>query len=152
MDKCTGIITILTCRCKIMLKLIPQAPNMINGSLLYLNFRPQAYLKLLYEAYCRCYLSKLQSCQFPQQYLKVHPDVQKSQLATTTVRRTIRFELSESLILIFFVVLVMSQLKHVICPVCEKGILTVVAEVGVEAEGTTVKFQSFSALKVGLQM
>jgi uncharacterized protein (TIGR02271 family) len=39
----------------------------------------------------------------------------------------------------------MSQLKHVICPVCEKGILTVVAEVGVEAEGTTVKFQSLSA-------
>ena len=39
----------------------------------------------------------------------------------------------------------MSQLKHVICPVCEKGILTVVAEVGVEAEGGRVKFQSLSA-------
>jgi hypothetical protein len=40
---------------------------------------------------------------------------------------------------------IMSQLKHVICPVCEKGILTIVAEVGIEAEGTTVKFQSLSA-------
>ena len=35
----------------------------------------------------------------------------------------------------------MSQLKLVICPVCEKGILTVVAEVGVEAQGTTAMFQ-----------
>ena len=39
----------------------------------------------------------------------------------------------------------MSQLKLVICPVCEKGILTVVAEVGVEAQGTTAMFQSLSA-------
>jgi hypothetical protein len=39
----------------------------------------------------------------------------------------------------------MSQLKHLICPVCEKGILTVVAEVGVEAHGTTAMFQSLSA-------
>jgi uncharacterized protein (TIGR02271 family) len=39
----------------------------------------------------------------------------------------------------------MSQLKHVKCPVCEKGILTVVAEVGVEAHGTAAKFQSLSA-------
>jgi stress response protein YsnF len=39
----------------------------------------------------------------------------------------------------------MSQLKHVICPICEKGILTVVAEVGVEAHGTTAMFQSLSA-------
>ena len=41
--------------------------------------------------------------------------------------------------------IIMSQLKHVICPVCEKGILTVVAEVGVEAHGTTAMFQSLSA-------
>jgi uncharacterized protein (TIGR02271 family) len=39
----------------------------------------------------------------------------------------------------------MSQLMHVRCPVCEKGILTVVAEVGVEAHGTTAMFQSLSA-------
>ena len=39
----------------------------------------------------------------------------------------------------------MSQLKHVICPVCGKGILTVAAEVGVEAHGTPVMFQSLSA-------
>jgi transposase-like protein len=39
----------------------------------------------------------------------------------------------------------MSQLKHVVCPACEKGILTVVAEVGIEAEGSTEKFQSLSA-------
>ena len=39
----------------------------------------------------------------------------------------------------------MSQLKHVRCSVCEKGILTVVAEVGVEAQGTTAMFQSLSA-------
>jgi hypothetical protein len=38
----------------------------------------------------------------------------------------------------------MSQLKHVRCPVCEKGILTVVAEFGVEAQGTTAMFQSLS--------
>ena len=40
---------------------------------------------------------------------------------------------------------IMSQLKHAICPVCEKGILTVVAEVGVEAHGTTAMFRSLSA-------
>jgi hypothetical protein len=39
----------------------------------------------------------------------------------------------------------MPQLKHVICPVCEKGILTVIAEVGVEALGTTAMFQSLPA-------
>jgi hypothetical protein len=39
----------------------------------------------------------------------------------------------------------MLQLKHVICSVCEKGILTVVVEVGVEAQGTTTMFQSLSA-------
>ena len=39
----------------------------------------------------------------------------------------------------------MSLLKHVRCPVCEKGILTVVAEVGVEAHGTTAMFQSLLA-------
>jgi uncharacterized protein (TIGR02271 family) len=39
----------------------------------------------------------------------------------------------------------MSQFKHLICPICEKGILTVVAEVGVEAHGTTAMFQSLSA-------
>ncbi|MEP6575547.1 MAG: hypothetical protein ABJB85_03885 [Nitrososphaerota archaeon] len=39
----------------------------------------------------------------------------------------------------------MSQLQHVVCRVCEKGILTVVAEVGIEAEGSTEKFQSLSA-------
>ena len=38
----------------------------------------------------------------------------------------------------------MSQLKRVICSVCEKGILTVVAEIGVEAYGTTAMFQSLS--------
>jgi phage FluMu protein Com len=39
----------------------------------------------------------------------------------------------------------MSQLQHVVCTTCEKGILTVVAEVGIEAEGSTEKFQSLSA-------
>ena len=39
----------------------------------------------------------------------------------------------------------MSQLKHFVCPACEKGILTAVAEVGIESEGSTVKFQSLSA-------
>lgn len=39
----------------------------------------------------------------------------------------------------------MSQLKHFLCPACEQGILTVVAEVGIESEGSTVKFQSLSA-------
>jgi predicted RNA-binding Zn-ribbon protein involved in translation (DUF1610 family) len=41
----------------------------------------------------------------------------------------------------------MSQLKHLICPVCGKGILIVVAEVGVEAHGTTAMFQPLSALQ-----
>ena len=40
---------------------------------------------------------------------------------------------------------VMSQLKHFVCPACEQGILTAVAEVGIESEGSTVKFQSLSA-------
>jgi uncharacterized protein (TIGR02271 family) len=39
----------------------------------------------------------------------------------------------------------MSYLKHVICPGCGNGILTVVAEVGVEEHGTTSMFQSLSA-------
>ena len=39
----------------------------------------------------------------------------------------------------------MSQLNHIICPACGNGILTVVAEVGVEAHGTTAMFQSLSA-------
>jgi len=39
----------------------------------------------------------------------------------------------------------MSELEHVTCPVCEKGILTVEGEVGVEAYGTTAMFQSLSA-------
>jgi len=39
----------------------------------------------------------------------------------------------------------MSQLKHFLCPACEQGILTVVAEVGIESEGSTIKFQSLSA-------
>jgi hypothetical protein len=43
----------------------------------------------------------------------------------------------------------MSQLKQVKCPVCEKGILTVVAEVGVEAHGTTAMFQLCQQLKEG---
>ena len=41
----------------------------------------------------------------------------------------------------------MSQLKHFVCPACEQGILTVVAEVGIESEGSTVKFQSLSAAR-----
>ena len=40
---------------------------------------------------------------------------------------------------------VMSQLKHFLCPACEQGILTLVAEVGIESEGSSVKFQSLSA-------
>jgi len=40
---------------------------------------------------------------------------------------------------------IMSQLKHFVCPACEKGILAAVAEVGIESEGSTVKFQSLSA-------
>ena len=50
-----------------------------------------------------------------------------------------------SLKLFFWCCKIMSQLKHVICPVCKKGILTVLAEVGVEAQGTTAMFQSLSA-------
>ena len=33
-------------------------------------------------------------------------------------------------------------MSHVVCPVCQEGFLRVVAEVGIEAEGSTVKFQS----------
>ena len=40
---------------------------------------------------------------------------------------------------------IMSQLKHFVCPACENGILTAVAEVGIESEGSAVKFQSLSA-------
>jgi predicted RNA-binding Zn-ribbon protein involved in translation (DUF1610 family) len=43
------------------------------------------------------------------------------------------------------VVKIMSQLNHIICPACGNGILNVVAEVGVEAHGTTAMFQSLSA-------
>ena len=39
----------------------------------------------------------------------------------------------------------MSQFKHDTCPICEKGILTVEGEVGVEAYGTTAMFQSLPA-------
>ena len=42
---------------------------------------------------------------------------------------------------------VMSQLKHFVCPACENGILTAVAEVGIESEGSPVKFQSLSGAK-----
>ena len=44
---------------------------------------------------------------------------------------------------------VMSQLKHFVCPACEQGILTAVAEVGIESEGRRVKFQSLSEHKEG---
>ena len=44
-------------------------------------------------------------------------------------------------------------MNHIICPGCGNGILTVVAEVGVEAYGTTAMFQSLSASsRKGLQM
>jgi hypothetical protein len=36
-------------------------------------------------------------------------------------------------------------MSHVVCLVCQEGFLRVVAEVGIEAEGSTVKFQSLSA-------
>jgi hypothetical protein len=39
----------------------------------------------------------------------------------------------------------MSELQHVVCTACDKGILTVISEVGIEAEGCTEKFQSLSA-------
>ena len=39
----------------------------------------------------------------------------------------------------------MSQLKYSACTACEKGILTHVAEVGIEAEGDMRKFQSLSS-------
>ena len=39
----------------------------------------------------------------------------------------------------------MLHLKLIICSDCEKGILTAVAEVGVEAHGTRGIFQSFPA-------
>ena len=35
--------------------------------------------------------------------------------------------------------------SHVVCSVCQEGFLRVVTEVGIEAEGSTVKFQSLSA-------
>ena len=39
----------------------------------------------------------------------------------------------------------MSEIQHVVCTACDKGILTVISEVGIEAEGCTGKFQSLSA-------
>ena len=36
-------------------------------------------------------------------------------------------------------------MSHVVCSVCQEGFLRVVAEVGIEAEGSPVKFQSLSA-------
>jgi hypothetical protein len=39
----------------------------------------------------------------------------------------------------------MSQSNYIVCTSCEKGILTVVAEVGIEAEEDPTKFQSLSA-------
>ena len=39
----------------------------------------------------------------------------------------------------------MSELQHVVCTACDKGILTIISEVGIEAEGGTEKFQSLSA-------
>jgi hypothetical protein len=36
-------------------------------------------------------------------------------------------------------------MSHVVCPVCQEGFLRFVAEVGIEPEGSTVKFQSLSA-------
>lgn len=39
----------------------------------------------------------------------------------------------------------MSQSKYMVCTACKKGILTVVAEVGIEAEEDPTKFQSLSA-------
>jgi hypothetical protein len=38
----------------------------------------------------------------------------------------------------------MSELQHVECTACDKGILTVISEVGIEAEGCTEKFQSLA--------
>ena len=35
--------------------------------------------------------------------------------------------------------------RHVVCTTCGKGILTVIGGVGIESEGSTVKFQSLSA-------
>jgi hypothetical protein len=32
-------------------------------------------------------------------------------------------------------------MSHVVCPLCQEGFLRVVAQVGIEAEGSTVKFQ-----------
>jgi hypothetical protein len=40
---------------------------------------------------------------------------------------------------------VCKSMSHVVCPVCQEGFLRIVAEVGIEAEGSTVKFQSLSA-------
>jgi len=39
----------------------------------------------------------------------------------------------------------MSQIQYAICTSCEKGILIDVAEVGIEAESGTEKFQSLSS-------
>jgi hypothetical protein len=36
-------------------------------------------------------------------------------------------------------------MSHVVCRVCQEGFLRFIAEVGIEAEGSTVKFQSLSA-------
>jgi uncharacterized protein YbaR (Trm112 family) len=36
-------------------------------------------------------------------------------------------------------------MSHVVCPVCQEGFLRFVAEVGIEAEGSTEKFQLLSA-------
>lgn len=35
--------------------------------------------------------------------------------------------------------------KYVVCPACSDGILDIVAEVGIEAEGDREKFQSLSS-------
>ena len=39
----------------------------------------------------------------------------------------------------------MSEIQHVVCTACDKGILTIISEVGIEAEGSMEKFQSLSA-------
>jgi hypothetical protein len=40
-----------------------------------------------------------------------------------------------------------SESKYIICPSCRDGILDIVAEVGVEAEGDREKFQSLSTAR-----
>ncbi|MGG6460933.1 MAG: hypothetical protein ACM3JQ_05845 [Candidatus Eiseniibacteriota bacterium] len=37
------------------------------------------------------------------------------------------------------------KLQYVVCPVCGEGILDIVAEIGIEAEGDREKFQSLSS-------